>query len=127
MYFNNRLDLSFFYRAFVFLLVPFVFYSKQSFFYRNFKYTIKCLLFYRFSDFCIKMVLLTYQNRDLNPYLSMKKGMITSIIPMLLKWCQWSDSNRHTLIRYWILSPARLPFHHTGKIKHNYYKSFLSF
>ena len=41
---------------------------------------------FKINSFYIKIVLLTYQNRDLYPYLSMKKGMITSIIPMLLKW-----------------------------------------
>lgn len=30
------------------------------------------------------------------------------------QWCPRPDSNRHVLIRQWILSPPRLPFHHTG-------------
>ena len=37
-------------------------------------------------DFCIKLILLTYQNRDLKHYFRMKKGLITSIKPMLSRW-----------------------------------------
>ena len=46
-------------------------------------------------NYCIKLILLTYQNRDLNPYLSMKKGLITNIKPMFLKWCPEPESNRY--------------------------------
>ena len=44
-------------------------------------------------NYCIKLILLTYQNRDFNPYFSMKKGLITSIKPMLSRWWPIRDSN----------------------------------
>ena len=73
-------------RRIFFLLRPSVFYNNLSFFYRYFKYTINWCLSFIFNNYCIKLVLLTYQNRDLKHYFRMKKGLITSIKPVLLKW-----------------------------------------
>ena len=55
-------------------IAPIVFY-RAIVFYTYFKYTINWCLSFIFNNYCIKLILLTYQNRDLNPYLSIEKRL----------------------------------------------------
>ena len=83
-----------FLKGYRFYIDTFRFFITINRFYCCSKYTLVWSHTFRFSDFCIiKMVLLTYENRDLKHYFSIEKGLITSIKPMLLKWWPERDSN----------------------------------
>ena len=82
-----------FLKGYRFYIDTFRFFITINRFYCCSKYTLVWSHTFRFSDFCIKKILSTYKIWDLNPYISIKKGMITSIIPMFLRWWSWRGSN----------------------------------
>ena len=64
---------------------------------------------FRTAQYTVGEILIPVENTKSEP-VSHREDLVR----ILLVWCRWWDSNPHGGLAQRILSPSRLPFHHTG-------------